>query len=263
MNQDNCLNCNKYLNQDAPYCAWCGQKTNTHRLSIHELSHDAVHYITHADKSIFKLLKELARRPGLVALEYIAGKRQKHFKPLNFFLIIAGIVVFMTSSLYKPNDLRSKQMEQSTQQISDPAKKQYHIQMAKRANKVSTLTGKYSNAIYMVATPFLTFIFWLFYRKRFNYIESLLANMYFIAFIMLLYALVFVPLQRIFPQFGFYFIIIFFCFEVVYRGFAYNQLTGFRETRGWIKAYGLSLLLSIIWLALTYTAIMYYIRHGF
>src|SRR5690606_19984201 len=138
MNQDNCLNCNKNLHADAAYCAWCGQKANTHRLSFHELSHDAVHYVTHADKSIFKLLKELAKRPGIVAQEYIAGKRQKHFRPLNFFLIVAGIVVFMTSSLYKPNDLRSQQMEQSNQQITDPVKKQYHIEMATRASKVST-----------------------------------------------------------------------------------------------------------------------------
>ena len=263
MNHDNCLNCNSSLQANAAYCAWCGQKTNTHRLSFHELGHDAVHYITHADKSIFNLIKELARRPGLVAREYIAGKRQKHFKPLNFFLIVAGIVVFMTSSLYKPNDFRSQQMEQSNQQITDPVKKQYHIQMANRVSKVNTFTGKYSNAIYMVATPLLTFIFWLFYRKRFNYIESLLANMYFIAFIMLLYALVFVPLQRIFPQIGLYLVLVFFCFEVIFRGFAYNQLTGSHGTRRWIKAYGLSLLLSLIWFALTYMLIIYYIRHGF
>jgi hypothetical protein len=66
MRPTNCLNCGSGLGAGYKFCATCGQKANTHRLSFHEIGHDALHYVTHADKGIFHLIKELARRPGKV-----------------------------------------------------------------------------------------------------------------------------------------------------------------------------------------------------
>src|SRR5688572_5577066 len=100
MHPTNCLNCGSGLGTANKFCASCGQKANTHRLSFHDLGHDALHYITHADKGIFHLIKELARRPGTVAREYIDGKRAKYFKPINLFLIVGTILVFMTTTFH-------------------------------------------------------------------------------------------------------------------------------------------------------------------
>lgn len=101
MYSTNCLNCGSAFTPDAKYCAACGQKAATHRMHFHDIWHDLIHYFTHADKGIFHLLKDLATKPGLVAREFVEGKRQKYFRPLNFFLIVAGLVVFMTSMLGK------------------------------------------------------------------------------------------------------------------------------------------------------------------
>lgn len=122
MQQARCLNCDRQLNEGEKFCSNCGQKTDLHRLSFHEFSNEIIHYTTHADKSIFTLLRDLVVKPGTIGREYIAGKRQKYFKPLNFFFIVAGIVVFMTSSLYNPDNSRSKQMELGAQYIKDPVK---------------------------------------------------------------------------------------------------------------------------------------------
>ena len=263
MQTASCLNCNTQLEDVHKFCPQCGQKTKVHRLSFHEIGHDAVHYFTHADKSIFTLLKELATHPGLVAREYLSGKRRKYFKPLNFFLIVAGIVVFMTSTLYTPNTGRSVRMEQAAQKIEDPVKKGALLDRAERTRTVNKLTGKYSNVINMVATPFLTLLFWIFYRRRYNYVESLVANLYFVGFIMLLYALLIVPLQYLYPRFSLYFISFFFLFEILYRGFAYYGLVNIRTRRQAVKAYSVSLLVTLIWVLLTFTLIALYIRTGF
>jgi hypothetical protein len=263
MHATNCLNCESPLLDAQKYCPECGQKTNIHRLNFHEISHEIIHYVVHVDKSIFNLLKELAIRPGIVAREFVTGKRQKHFRPLNFFMIVAGIVVFMTSLFYTANDTRSRQMQQAAEHIKDPVRKQNLLDMADRTKKVNVITQKYSNVINMVATPLLTLVFWLFYRRQYNYVESLTANMYFVGFIMLFYALLIVPLQHYFPKTGTAFIGAFFLFEFAFRGFAYYQFANKKDAWPAIKAYGISLLLSVFWVALTYALIVKYIRTGF
>lgn len=45
MQQTNCLNCETYLQINQKFCPQCGQKTNIHRLSFHEVSHEAVHFL--------------------------------------------------------------------------------------------------------------------------------------------------------------------------------------------------------------------------
>ena len=258
-----CLNCEELLSPNVQYCSHCGQKAATHELNFHEIFHDAVHYFTHADTSIFRLMRALAASPGIVAKEYIHGKRKKYFKPLNFFLIVAGIVVFMTSAFYQPNDTRSRNLETAATKVNNPAQKEGLLQMAKRIRKVNEITGKYSNVINMVATPLMTLFFWLAYRRKFNYVQSLVANMYIIGFIMLFYALIVVPLQHLVPQFGTYLIGLFFLFEIVYRGAAYRQLSGAKGALAVMKAYAVSLLISLIWIALTTSVIIAYVRGSF
>lgn len=263
MFQSNCLNCDAAIVQGQNFCHDCGQRTNVHRLNFHELSHDIIHAVTHADKSIFNLIKDLIKKPGIVAREYILGRRTKYFKPFGFFLLIAGIVVFMTSTFYTPNTRNTAQIEAAAQRIPDPAQKQKLIDQAGRIRKVGVITGKYSNVINMIATPFLTLLFWIFYRKQYNYTESLIANMYFIGMIMLVYALLIVPLQNFFPSYGRHFIGLFFVFEIAYRGRAYYQLIQKKGGLHALKAYGISFLISAVWIAITYSLILEYIRSGF
>lgn len=263
----NCLNCGTPLIAGQHFCAQCGQKAETHRISLHEITHDAVHYFTHADKGIFHLLKALTKYPGKVAREYIDGRRKTYFKPLNFLLIVAGIVVFMTSALHKEYPQPSNRPAQTQGSVTyDPARIEQYKQMGIRAAKAGKFTAKYSNIINMLATPIFAGFFWLFYtRGRFNYLEHLVANMYFVPFIMLGYAFIVVPFQRFTSSFDMFMwaLYAFFAFEIIYRGIAYYQ---FMEKKGkWylVKAIGVSLLGSGIWITITSGLIRYYIWHGF
>src|SRR5688572_1261813 len=95
-----CRNCGAALAPSQKFCSACGQRADIQpRLTMREISHDIVHAITHADHSIFALVRALVTRPGHVAREYIAGQRKRHFGPWVFLLItvsLASAVILMT-----------------------------------------------------------------------------------------------------------------------------------------------------------------------
>jgi hypothetical protein len=95
-----CLNCGARLDDGRKFCGACGQRTDiSPRLKMRDIGHDLAHAITHADHSIFALVRALATRPGRVAREYTEGKRKRHFGPFAFLIISVGLasaLIFLT-----------------------------------------------------------------------------------------------------------------------------------------------------------------------
>lgn len=264
LSENLCLNCNTVNSPENKFCGQCGQKMDIHRISGHEITHDVVHYFTHADKGIFFLLKKLATAPGVTAREYLAGKRTQYFKPLNFLLIVAALTVFMTSLLsggnQRPPD-RSGSPARATATLTEEQKKTY----AARYANVNKITTKYTNIIQVFATPLITFFVFLFYLKGpYSYLEHLVANMYFVGAIMIFYSLLIVPLSHFSHSFliGRILLGVFFLFEIVYRGIAYYQLMNKKGVKYRLKALGVSLLASALWATLSSMLIANYIRSG-
>lgn len=91
MSASKCLNCAAALEPAQSYCPQCGQKADTHRVTGHDLIHAAIHVFTHADHSVFGLVRDLALRPGHVARAYVDGRRRHYFNPFTFVLVIVGV----------------------------------------------------------------------------------------------------------------------------------------------------------------------------
>ncbi|WP_336514639.1 DUF3667 domain-containing protein [Pollutibacter soli] len=258
-----CLNCETVNPPGNKFCGQCGQKMEIHRISAHEITHDAVHYFTHADRGIFFLLKKLATKPGVVAREYLAGKRTQYFKPLNFLLIVAALTVFMTSFLSSQNQ-RPPGRSGSAGQSSSLTEEQKKVYAARYAN-LNKVTTKYTNVIQIFATPLITLFVFLFYLKRpYSYLEHLVANMYFVGAVMIFYALVTIPLSYFSNSFlwGRIFLAVFFLFEIVYRGIAYYQFMNQKGTKYKLKALGVSVLASVFWIVISGTLTYKYIQDG-
>jgi len=58
---------------------------------MREIGQDLLHAITHADHSIFALIRGLLTRPGYVARDFIDGRRKRHFGPFAFLVISIGL----------------------------------------------------------------------------------------------------------------------------------------------------------------------------
>jgi hypothetical protein len=99
MSATHCLNCNAPL--QGAYCHSCGQKGNTHRLTLkHFLAHDLVHGLWHLDGAFPRTVKAALLWPGRTAREYIAGRRVGHFNLVTLILILIATNIFLTRSLY-------------------------------------------------------------------------------------------------------------------------------------------------------------------
>ncbi len=232
MNTKYCLNCDYYLVKEQKFCPSCGQPSVVHRFTLKHFFHEAFHAFTHADKGLFYLLKELAIRPGVVAREYMAGKRKKYYNPFTFFLLLAGFYV-LSSTFSASVSENKKPIPQGILRIENPIKKAEAMAIYHRVGVVKTFFTKSGNIMAMIAVPFFAFYFWLiYYRKRYNYSEHLVANLMFVSFANLAFSLVALPSEAILkgtpwapfvPLLGFLLQIIY--FAIAYKGFV--ELKGF------------------------------------
>ena len=95
-NSHDCLNCGTVAHLN--YCPNCGQGTRLHVPSAREFIHEFVaHYIALEGK-LWKTLKLLFFKPGMLTVEYIAGRRASYVEPLRIFLTFS-ILFFATLKL--------------------------------------------------------------------------------------------------------------------------------------------------------------------
>ncbi len=148
-----CLNCAADFEPEQKFCANCGQKADTHRLNLKHIWHDIIHAFTHADKGILFLVKELAKNPGLVAREYIEGKRKKYFNPFSFLFLVVGFAsVLLIGSGFMGYRGGSKIP----------------------VNPVSEFINRHVNVVILFNVPVLAFFSMLMFRKsKLNYAENL------------------------------------------------------------------------------------------
>lgn len=90
-----CRNCTQELT--GRYCATCGQKADTHRITFrHFITHDIMHGTFHLEKGMLFTATQALIRPGKAALDYIAGKRVSYYNVFYFILILIGINILLT-----------------------------------------------------------------------------------------------------------------------------------------------------------------------
>jgi len=268
MHSTNCANCDRLLTPDQNFCEKCGQQTAIHRISFGHVIHEGVHFLTHADKGIFYLLKQLAVHPGHVAREYIEGKRKKYMPPVNFFLIMVGLFV-LSNSIFKTFE-RSGNFAEVRAMLAkeqNTIKRERRLAKIERAEQATKFMGKNSNLVsLLVATPFVTLIFFLFNsRRKYNYTEHLIANFYFAGFSALFFILLVAPLSHFINSSQFYFSAIscFLLFEIFYRSIAYYQFINKKGTKHYLFALLPSVISVVLWSVLSYTIIEFYIATGF
>lgn len=138
-----CNNCG--ANAEGKYCNQCGQKLGIGRVTTHELMHDAWHGITHTDKGIFKLLKDIVLRPRSFYRNYFGGQRKMYFSPVVFFLLTAGLMVYLYPYVFDYED-------KVTGRFNTFGRELFHLTKFRA----------------LLLLPVQVGITWLFYRKRFN-----------------------------------------------------------------------------------------------
>jgi hypothetical protein len=91
-----CANCGATLADR--YCGRCGQDSHA-SLSFGHFLHELVEGMFHVDSSLWRTLRALVTRPGLLTEQYLAGKRLAYSPPFRSYLVIS-IAYFIVASLF-------------------------------------------------------------------------------------------------------------------------------------------------------------------
>ncbi|RZK10674.1 MAG: DUF3667 domain-containing protein [Flavobacterium sp.] len=165
-----CLNCDEITQRN--YCSNCGQKTDTHRITLkHFLFHDIVHGVWHMDKGILFTLKQAILRPGKAAMEYIEGKRVRYYNVFYLILLMIGLGIFI-ESIYDSATLKFVSFA-----TPDPVED----------TRAYDVLGKYVKFFILLAIPaYALNSYILFNKKKLLYSEHLIIfGMYFVGIILI------------------------------------------------------------------------------
>ena len=170
---NNCLNCEKELTDQ--YCAGCGQKADTHRITFKNfIFHDVLHGTFHLERGILFTAKEALVRPGKAALDYIAGKRKRYYNVFYLILLTIGIMLFfrhLGSLLYG-------------EQVEIIQNKTYLNEGSKRATEFISQGYKFIIFLFVPIGALNSFI--VFRRKKLNLSEhSIISGMILLGILLL------------------------------------------------------------------------------
>jgi len=260
MHPTHCLNCGTLLTADDNFCPYCGQKSHTHRLTIGHLLHEFFHSFTHADKGFLGITADLAIKPGLVAREYIAGKRKKYFNPFTYYLLCIAILVFCANiftTFQQPIPID----QNVVQRIPTEAGRKQYIAIITRTNKANAFIRKNMNTFSMLALPLFSFLSWLFFRKRgYNYAELTLTYMLYSSFSSLFFAILFLPWMNVSNiSLALYIIGLGMIAQLLYNGMAHYRFFQFKNPLAVLLPILVTLLGMIIVFTIMIFGMFYYI----
>jgi Protein of unknown function (DUF3667) len=89
-----CLNCGQAVS--ARFCSECGQENTDYHVSLGRLVGDLFEELFQLESRLWRSLWTLFRRPGLLSVEYNAGRRVSYTTPLRLYLI-ASVAYFFVS----------------------------------------------------------------------------------------------------------------------------------------------------------------------
>jgi hypothetical protein len=239
---DACRNCGAAFATDQKFCGACGQRTNiAPRLTMREIGHDLVHAITHADHSIFALIRALLTRPGHVARDYIEGRRKRHFGPFAFLVIAVS--------------LASAVIVLSGVQWFSPF----------RHGHAGDVLQRHINLVILIQAPLLAAICAVFFRNgRHSFAEHLVLAAYASGFRALFIALVETPLlaATVSDAANPWLVIGFLAIWCAYFALAASQFYEGKRTWSIVKAAATAILSQIITIALVMAALFIGTRLG-
>ena len=78
------------------YCSGCGeQASHRHSYSIRHFAEEAFENLLHLDGRVLRSLRALLLSPGLLAADFLRGRRKPYVGPLHLFLIANLIYFFL------------------------------------------------------------------------------------------------------------------------------------------------------------------------
>lgn len=174
-----CLNCGAQV--ATRFCSECGQENTDYRVSLGRLLGDLFEELFQLESRLWRTLWTLVRRPGLLTLEYNAGRRVRYTTPLRLYLV-CSVVYFFVGSVMPRERIRDKvkfdmgdaaQLEQAEKKVESPLVKRIleRVRAVQKDPAAATRRAQqavvdYAPKIAAVLVPLLAFMTWIFFRRQ-------------------------------------------------------------------------------------------------
>ena len=194
-----CANCGAALADR--YCGRCGQDSHV-SLSFGHFLHEFVEGLFHVDSSLWRTLRTLVTRPGLLTEQYLGGKRRAYSPPFRAYLVIS-VVYFIAASMFDTPTSRVVSAGGREMQASDCAQLAANPGWMLRfvpdlegrcvralSDERRALTAAMENLLPKVMFAVLPLValvqFWVYRRQRPLYLENLVFVLHFQSFFYLI-----------------------------------------------------------------------------
>ena len=169
-----CPNCDAEFS--GRFCSNCGQRAVAHlRPTLHDLSHEAFHELSHVDNKILRTLKLLLFEPGMLTREFFEGKRARSVSPIRLYLLASvlffGVIALQPSNLHVNITKGDAQMERAARQINA------HPEILGDA-----LAHAFPKVMFVLMPLFALVVFALYYRSEPLYVPHLYFAVHYHAF---------------------------------------------------------------------------------
>lgn len=92
-----CLNCDSPLPDAARFCPHCSQRADTGRLTLLDMARELMQRFVNVERGPLTFARALRLGPGVVAREYVAGRRRRHYGPFATLVVLAGVQALVLS----------------------------------------------------------------------------------------------------------------------------------------------------------------------
>lgn len=171
-----CKNCDTKLKATQNYCDACGAKVIRNRLTFKVLIHQINEQFLSIDNKFLKTLIALFTKPEDVIDGFINGLRKKYINVITYYAIaltILGFQMFLIKNLF-PDFLEAQSS------LFDESFKLGSKGNENPFSNFSQYFNDYQGVVFSIFMPFIAVGTWLIYidKKRYNYTEHLVINLY-------------------------------------------------------------------------------------
>jgi hypothetical protein len=147
-----CLNCGTKLLDT--FCQHCGQKDIAKRQTLGELLTNFISSFWSYEGKFFKTIKFLAIKPGFLATEYNAGRRESYYHPARMYVFISFVFFLLLSVL--PNDDLKKSMVKADFSDEEEKEETMSDSIKSMGDSIKTVSKKSDNSDFTIIGDYKT-----------------------------------------------------------------------------------------------------------
>jgi hypothetical protein len=179
---ENCPNCGTGLL--GSHCHECGQKKiHQNELAVKRFLGRVINDFTDLESNkIIRTLSALVLRPGLLTIEYLAGRRGNYIGPVKLYLTFSALYFLFAWGVL--SDVRGGSAERTARHpVTIAMARQRGMDPAVLADKIYQKAEKYATGLRFFSVLISgTFLAALYFRMRKYYVEHLVFSLYYYSF---------------------------------------------------------------------------------